>query len=316
MGASQSHLVQAYSWDGDSEGVTTRFTGDVTCLATAGPLIAAGSDDMTAKLVNTEDCKETLLEGHQGPILSIALVKQGDALATASCDGTVRLWNPTTKAVLKTLQSVVAKSSDVNNSSSLVGLQFSWDGLRLAVPSGDGLTHLDREEGGSWGEPKTVSLQLAQGELATALCWSPCGGLIMVGTSKGGLHLLSATSMSVLKVGQTGRKAGVGAAVWHPTEDKVAFSDLSGHWGIVEEIKAAEKEQNQDSAAAPEDLEDMEALFNDDDEDEENSFSIGKVMAETGYKKDNDGNLTFGATGRPDSALSGASGDSASKPIR
>jgi len=266
--------------------------------------------------VNTEDCKETLLEGHQGPILSIALVKQGDALATASCDGTVRLWNPTTKAVLKTLQNVVAKSSDVNNSSSLVGLQFSWDGLRLAVPSGDGLTLLDREEGGSWGEPKTVSLQLAQGELATALCWSPCGGLIMVGTSKGGLHLLSATSMSVIKVGQTGRKAGVGAAVWHPTEDKVAFSDLSGHWGIVEEIKAAEKAQNQDSAAASEDLEDMEALFNDDEEDEENSFSIGKVMAETGYKKDNDGNLTFGATGRPDSALSGASGDSASKPIR
>ena len=125
MGASQSHLVQAYSWDGDSEGVTTRFTGDVTCLATAGSLIAAGSDDMTAKLVNTEDCEETLLEGHQGPILSIALVKQGDALATASCDGTVRLWNPTTKAVLKTLQNVVAKSSDVNNSSSLVGLQVT-----------------------------------------------------------------------------------------------------------------------------------------------------------------------------------------------
>ena len=76
--------MQAYSWDGDSEGVTTRFTGDVTCLAISGSLIAAGSDDMTVKLVNTEDCKETLLEGHQGPLLSIALAKQGDAVATAS----------------------------------------------------------------------------------------------------------------------------------------------------------------------------------------------------------------------------------------
>lgn len=307
--------MQAYSWDGDSEGVTTRFTGDVTCLAISGSLIAAGSDDMTVKLVNTEDCKETLLEGHQGPLLSIALAKQGDAVATASCDGTVRLWNPATKTVLRTLPNIVAKSSDVNNSTSLVGLQFSWDGLRLAVPTGSGLTVIDREEGGSWKEPKTIALTLAQGELATALSWSPCGSLILVGTSKGGLHLISSASMSVLKVGQTGRKAGLGAIAWHPSEDKAAFSDLSGHWGIVEDIRATEKIDNQHSTAAAEDVEDMEALFNDDD-DEENSFSIGKVMAETGYKKDNEGNLTFGASGRPDSALSGVSEGSAGKPVR
>ena len=308
--------MQAYSWDGDSEGVTTRFTGDVTCLAIAGPLIAAGSDDMTVKLVNTEDCKETLLEGHQGPLLSVTLTKQGDALATASCDGTVKLWNPANKTVIRTLPNIVTKSSDVNNSSSLVGLQFSWDGLRLAVPTGSGITLINRQDGGSWGEPKAIALSLAPGELATVLSWSPCGGLILAGTSKGGLHLLSAATMSVLKVEQTGRKAGVGAIAWHPSEDKAAFSDLSGHWGIVEDIKAADMIDNNHPTTADEDAEDMEALFNDDDDDEENSFSIGKVMAETGYKKDNDGNLTFGASGRPDSALSLASEGSAGKPVR
>ena len=55
----------------------------------------------------------------------------------------------------------------------------------------------------------------------------------------------------------------------------------------------------------------MEALFNDDeDEEDENSFSIGKVLASTGFAKDQDGNLTFGAgkeEARPDSTLSGAS---------
>ena len=39
----------------------------------------------------------------------------------------------------------------------------------------------------------------------------------------------------------------------------------------------------------------MEALFNDDeDEEDKNSFSIGKVLASTGFAKDQDGNLTFG----------------------
>ena len=77
VGASQSNLVQAYSWEGDSEGVTTRysrrrimitlmtdaimimmtsatltcrFTADVTCLAVSGELLAAGSADMTLKV--------------------------------------------------------------------------------------------------------------------------------------------------------------------------------------------------------------------------------------------------------------------------
>ena len=59
-------------------------------------------------------------------------------------------------------------------------------------------------------------------------------------------------------------------------------------------------------------MEDMEALFN-DDEDDENSFSVSKVTAQSGYVKDEDGNLTFGGERgeeRPTSALSGVSGAS------
>ena len=54
-----------------------------------------------------------------------------------------------------------------------------------------------------------------------------------------------------------------------------------------------------------EDVEDMEALFNDDDDDE-NSFSISRTVAETGYVKDEEGNLAFGSKApiRPDSSLS------------
>ena len=84
MGPSESNLVQAYSWDGDSEGVTVRFTGDVTCLQMSRDMLAAGSTHMILKVVNTLDFTETSLEGHQGPLLSVSLFKQGDCMASFS----------------------------------------------------------------------------------------------------------------------------------------------------------------------------------------------------------------------------------------
>lgn len=292
VGASQSNVVAAYSWEGDSEGVTSRFTGDVTCLAMAGHLLAAGSADMTVKVLDTQEFKETLLEGHQGPILSVALA--GGVVASSSCDGTVRLWKVATKSVIKTLPNVVAKSNDVTNSTSVVGLAFSPCGTHLAVPTATGLTVLTRGEGESWGTQRAVALPAAQGA-PTCLAWSAEGELLLVATSKGGLILLAAPDMTVLKIGETGRKASVCSVVWHPGKAEVVVADMSGHWGLLEDVRR-EKEV---ARPAAEDQEDMEALFNDDEEEDENSFSIGKVLASTGYKKDEDGNLTFGAGGAP-----------------
>ena len=103
MGPSESNLVQAYSWDGDSEGVTVRFTGDVTCLQMSRDMLAAGSADMILKVINTLDFTETSLEGHQGSLLSVTLAKQGDYVASSCCDGSVQLWNFNTKVCVRTL---------------------------------------------------------------------------------------------------------------------------------------------------------------------------------------------------------------------
>ena len=86
VGPSESNLVQAYSWDGDSEGVTVRFTRDVTCLQMSGNMLAAGTADIILKVVNTLDLTETSLEGHEGPLLSVSLTKQGDFVASSNFD--------------------------------------------------------------------------------------------------------------------------------------------------------------------------------------------------------------------------------------
>ena len=50
------------------------------------------------------------------------------------------------------------------------------------------------------------------------------------------------------------------------------FADNGGHWGLLEEIQPSVSVR----AAMEAEQEDMEALFN-DDEDDENSFSVAKV---------------------------------------
>ena len=86
---------------------------------------------------------------------------------------------------------------------------------------------------------------------------------------------------------------------------------MGGHWGLIEELGGSESEKSvveETAKVSNEDVEDMEASFNNDDDDE-NSFSIVKTVAETGYVEDDKGSHAYGSGGqsRPDSSLSMAS---------
>jgi chromosome transmission fidelity protein 4 len=67
----------------------------VTCLDTdeSGELLAAGSADMTLKVTDTAAYTDKVFKGHAGPILSLSLDPKKEFLASASCDGTIRIWN-------------------------------------------------------------------------------------------------------------------------------------------------------------------------------------------------------------------------------
>ena len=77
---------------------------------------------------------------------------------------------------------------------------------------------------------------------------------------------------------------------------------------LARRIRGEQIAVEETAKASNEDVEDMEALLNDDDNDE-NSFSISKIVAETGCVKDFEGNLAYGsgAQPRPESFLSMAS---------
>lgn len=65
--------------------------------------IAAGSEDTDIKLVPKDKSEqESLLSGHQGPILSIDLSIKG-LLASSSGDGTIKIWDIAEKKEIKTI---------------------------------------------------------------------------------------------------------------------------------------------------------------------------------------------------------------------
>jgi len=313
VGSSGTNMLSGYNWDGDSEGVVgPRFTSDVTSLACkpSGEVVVAGCDDFSVKVINTTDFSAISLTGHEAPILSVALGNEGDVVASSSCDGSVKIWCLDTKSVIKTIPSVVKKSNDVPNSNSMCCISFSKCGQWFSVPTEQKVVLFGR--GVNWEQTKEAKVDnLAQGEIVTSVDWSYDGNYILAGTNKGNLCLLSFSTMSVVKIIPSGRRSNICSLACHPSKNEAVFADMGGHWGLVEELSVASQNNGQsvsaeNSKSVLDDDEDMGALFNDDDDDE-NSFSISRTVAETGYVKDDDGNLAFGSRPqqpRPDSSLS------------
>jgi len=311
VGSSGTNVLSGYSWDGDSEGVVgPRFTCDVTALScmNSGDQVAVGCADFNVKVIKTTDFSTINLSGHEAPILSVALRKDGDIVASSSCDGSVKVWNLESQSALKTLSNVIKKSNDVPNSPSVCSLSFSKCGEWLAIPTEQKMKVLSKND--EWEQAKEMSVKgLDQGEIITVADWDSTGDYILAGTNKGNLCLIAFPSMSLAKMVHSGRKHNICQIVCHPSKNEAIFADMGGHWGLVEDLCVSVVGKHVSAGAHTEtnneDVEDMEALFNDDDDDE-NSFSISRTVAETGYVKDEEGNLAFGskAQGRPDSSLS------------
>jgi len=307
VGSSGTNVLSGYSWEGDSEGVVgPRFTADVTALhcTESGEVVVAGLADFSVKVIKTSDFSCVSLSGHAAPVLSVSMATQEDIVASSSCDGCVKVWSVESKSALQTLPNMLGKSNDVPNSKSTCGLSFSKCGQWLAVPTEEKVVVLGRSE--TWEKTKEIKITgLAAGEIVTTTAWDSDGGYILAGTNKGNLCLLSFPTLCLARTVHSGRRHNICALAWHPAKNEAIFADMGGHWGMVEELGGSGGDKLATTAeASNEDVEDMEALFNDDDDDE-NSFSIAKTVAETGYVKDDDGNLAYGNTqARPDSAQS------------
>ncbi len=300
--ANCTNTVQSYSMeDGSSEGAVMRFTADPSCadVTPDGSLVAAGAEDMTVKVLRSEEGEVITLEGHEAPVLSVAIDTHPERkfVVSSSCDGTVRIWRISDDGIeVKSIHGLLAKCADVSTAATRVSV--AWrppDGSAFAVASPERVVVYARD---TWESTHSFSIpgEAESGEVFTTLAWSSDGSHLAAATSKGAIDAWGMSSSGggkAIAALKTGRAYAVTALAFNPKKKgEAAFIDDHGWWGVLEnlvEIKGteeakAERAKEKDQEIMDED-ELTKALF-EDDEDDENSFSIRQIKRDTGFLSD------------------------------
>jgi WD40 repeat protein len=76
----------------------------VVTVAFSGELLASGSYDSMVRLWDLTTNESRVLEGHTGPVSSVAFSVNGSFLASGSEDCTIRLWDPLTGECIRLLE--------------------------------------------------------------------------------------------------------------------------------------------------------------------------------------------------------------------
>ena len=247
---------------------------------------------MTLKTVDTATSKCTSYEGHEAPILGVAL--DPEFLVSSSCDGSVAVWKvgEETDAKVMTFPGLLSKSSDSTTAPSPAKVSWQPQGMFFAVPVSKGVKIFSR---GTWElETELNCDDLGSEELVGVTAWSPDGIFVAAGTTKGQILIWNANTKKIALSKVTSRGYGICAIVWDCKKTgELAFIDNQGYWGVLEKFAPAEGKPGTEKAPAAavhivddkdefneEELASM--LFdNDDDDDNENSFNIRKIKKDT-----------------------------------
>ena len=118
------------------------------------------------------------LRGHEGPVRSVAYSPDGRRIVSGSKDGTLRIWNVASGAVLLVLR---------GHDDSVGSVSWSHDGNRIVSGSDDRTIHIwDAESGGE------VAILRGHIDRVRSVGWSPDGTTIVSGSRDGTVGLWSA----------------------------------------------------------------------------------------------------------------------------
>ncbi|CAH8449588.1 unnamed protein product [Heterobilharzia americana] len=270
------HILQME--DGLPDGVATRFTAEVNHLAINKDLnkIVMCSSDFSIKVVDftvLDGDREVVFKGHQGAVLSVAFDPLDIFIASASCDGSVRVWNLMSGKETKSI-STLAKCNDPLLAPSYCRL--CWEstlGKFLLVPVDREIRMFERE---CWS--LLCSLTCPSVSEAFLVCASSQDGeLISGGTSDGWIIVWRVEDRHAIHRIRDPSHSRICSLSWHPHQGRnLLFANENGSVGL---ISTPDVQPSSNDALSPNRI--AELMGCDEDGDTADLLSAAAAQAES-----------------------------------
>nr|XP_029716547.1 WD repeat and HMG-box DNA-binding protein 1-like [Aedes albopictus] len=319
--ANDLNTVQAYKYpELEKDGIEFRFTAFVTSLVRNGQYLAAGSEDGTIKVKPTgTEGDEFELGGLAGPVLSMALSPKN--LLAASCgDGKLRVWDLTSKKLLKTLDGLKKVKSFEGN---VYFATPSFDPKRgsvLAFPRGKEIVVLNTT---TWDQQKLLKHKSLSAEF-TCGAFSPRGEFFAAGSAKGEVVIWDYQTGELVK----GEEVSIDSnplisLTWHPKNNgELVICDDQGQLGNVNDIfndtddaddgndlmEMAEKEAN--GADEEDDDDDLDEMYSkhvagtkqvaEESDDDDNTVSVNRLKSQFALPTEDEDDQPEPEVGKPE----------------
>ncbi|KAM9860393.1 WD repeat and HMG-box DNA-binding protein 1 [Aulostomus maculatus] len=301
--ASSNNTVQIHTFpDGEPDGILTRFTTNATHVSfnRSGSKVAAGSSDFMVKVVEVSDSsQQKTLRGHEAPVLSVTFDPKDEFLASASCDGSVVVWNIEEQTQVISWP-LLQKSNDVSNAKSLCRLAWQPGTAKfLAVPVE---TKVHLYERGSWDHVSSLSDDLLTQPI-NVVAWSPCGQFLAAASVGGLMTVWDSSSKLCVERHKHEKGFTVCSLAWHPSGSQIAYTDTEGCLGLLDGFSNSTSDTNDNKVPGKKATQDYDDLFDDDDDrlmDEglSDTNSPAKKPVAGNDDDDDDDDFLMPATGR------------------
>ncbi|XP_063295848.1 WD repeat and HMG-box DNA-binding protein 1 [Pelobates fuscus] len=284
--ALNNNAIQLHTYpDGDPDGILTRFTTHANHVVFNGngTKIAAGSGDFLVKVVNVEDSsQQKTMRGHEAPVLSVSFDPKDVYVASASCDGSVRVWNIAYQSCEANLP-LLQKCNDVVNAKSICRLEWQPKaGKLLAIPVDKSIHLYERD---SWKSSLTLSDDFIT-QPVNVVTWSPCGRYLIGGSIDGCIVVWNVATKACIERIKHEKGYTICALAWHPALPQVAYTDTEGNLGLLQNVCQAEGKSTVPKVPSPA-TKDYDALFDGDEEDFLNGDMIDH-QGSAGIEEDDD----------------------------
>ncbi|XP_007527438.2 WD repeat and HMG-box DNA-binding protein 1 [Erinaceus europaeus] len=234
--AVSNNTIQVHTFpDGVPDGILTRFTTNANHVIfnEDGTKIAAGSSDFLVKVVDVMNCsQQKTFRGHDAPVLSLSFDPKDIFLASASCDGSVRVWQ-ISHQTCSISWPLLQKCNDVINAKSICRLAWQpRSGKLLAIPVEKSVKLYRRE---TWSNQFDLSDNFISQAL-NVVTWSPCGQYLAAGSINGLIMVWNVETKDCIERVKHEKGYAICGLAWHPTCGQIAYTDAEGNLGLLENV--------------------------------------------------------------------------------